>query len=247
MGSFIVRTYCLKYEQGLSGVILSGTAHFDAPLLATALSIANLQCLLGGEKKPSHLLNNMAKNEGKLGKKVVYTSDPMRQAASIALYENKGIDVIVLDALIDLNFVSFIEYSAGIEGLSFARVDADAATFTQEEPAADEDAKKALEADQEKLKALFKDATGSDTLQIKLQTLTDADTSALLTQDEQGRRYSDMSKIYGQDFKLPEQHTLVLNRANTVVQALLTEEDGEKRKLIAAQLYDLARMRTISG
>ena len=60
MGSFIVRTYCLKYEQGLSGVILSGTAHFDAPLLATALSIANLQCLLGGEKKPSHLLNNMS-------------------------------------------------------------------------------------------------------------------------------------------------------------------------------------------
>ncbi|HPR77984.1 MAG TPA: molecular chaperone HtpG, partial [Candidatus Limiplasma sp.] len=190
------------------------------------------------------LAEYMAKNEGKLGKKVVYTSDPMRQAASIALYENKGIDVVVLDALIDLNFVSFIEYSAGIEGLSFARVDADAATFTQEEPAADEDTKKALEADQEKLKSLFKDATGSDTLQIKLQTLTDADTSALLTQDEQGRRYSDMSKIYGQDFKLPEQHTLVLNRANTVVQTLLTEDDSEKRRLIAAQLYDLARMST---
>lgn len=190
------------------------------------------------------LAEYMAKNEGKLGKKVVYTSDPMRQAASIALYENKGIDVVVLDALIDLNFVSFIEYSAGIEGLSFARVDADAATFTQEEPAADEDTKKALEADQEKLKSLFKDATGSDTLQIKLQTLTDADTPALLTQDEQGRRYSDMSKIYGQDFKLPEQHTLVLNRANTVVQTLLTEDDSEKRRLIAAQLYDLARMST---
>ena len=166
----------------------------------------------------------------------------MRQAASIALYENKGIDVVVLDALIDLNFVSFIEYSAGIEGLTFARVDADATTFTQDEPAADEEAKKAQEADQEKLKALFKDATGSETLQIKLQTLTDTDTPALLTQDEQGRRYSDMSKIYGQDFKLPEQHTLVLNRANAVVQALLTEEDNEKRKLIAAQLYDLARM-----
>lgn len=185
----------------------------------------------------------LAKNEGKIGSKVIYTSDPMRQAASIAMYEQKEIDVVVMDALIDLNFVSFIEYSAGVDGLHFARVDADAATFTEEETA-DEEAKKALEAEQTKLKELLKAATGNENLEVKLQTLTDKATSALLVQDEQGRRFSDMGKIYGQDFKMPEQHTLVLNRANDIVQTLLTAEDEEKRKLIAAQLYDLARMST---
>jgi molecular chaperone HtpG len=43
---------------------------------------------------------------------------------------------------------------------------------------------------------------------------------------------------------MPERHTLILNRQNLVVQALLNEEDGEKKNLIAAQLYDLARMST---
>ena len=183
----------------------------------------------------------LAKNEAKLGKKVVYTSDPTRQSASVALYEKQGIDVVALDTLIDLNFVSFIEYSAGVEGLSFARVDADAATFTKEE-AADDDTKKQTEESEMALKALFDEATGNKELEIKLQTLTDEDTSALLVQDEQGRRFADMSKIYGQDFKMPERHTLILNRADSVVQRLLSEEDAETKALIAAQLYDLARM-----
>jgi len=66
----------------------------------------------------------------------------------------------------------------------------------------------------------------------------------MLVQDEQGRRFSEMGKIYGQDFKLPERFTLVLNAENAVVKSLLTQEDGEKRDMMAAQLYDLARMST---
>ena len=183
----------------------------------------------------------LAKNEGKLGKKVIYANEPTRQSASIALYEKQEIDVVALDTLIDLNFVSFMEYSAGIEGLSFARVDADAATFTKEEEA-DEETKKQTEESEKALKTLFEEATGNQELEVKLQILTDADTSALLVQDEQGRRFSDMSKMYGQEFKMPERHTLVLNRADSVVQRLLSEEDKDTQSLIAAQLYDLARM-----
>ncbi len=183
----------------------------------------------------------LAKNEGKLGKKVVYASDPTRQSASVALYEKQGIDVVALDTLIDLNFVSFIEYSAGVDGLSFVRVDADAATFTKEE-ADDEETKKQTEESVKALKTLFDEATGNKDLEIKLQTLTDENTSALLVQDEQGRRFSDMSKLYGQDFKMPERHTLVLNRADSVVQRLLGETDAQTKTLLAAQLYDLARM-----
>lgn len=59
MGSFVVRTYCLKYEAGLSGVIISGTGHFDPPILMAGSLIAGLQCAFGGAEKPSMILHKM--------------------------------------------------------------------------------------------------------------------------------------------------------------------------------------------
>ena len=185
----------------------------------------------------------LSKNEGKLGgKKVIYTNDPTRQSASVAMYDAEGIDVVVMDALIDLNFLSFMEYSSGVEGLTFARVDADSQTFQKEMT---EDEKKQSEEDEKKLADVLHKATGKEDLTVKLASLKDESLPAMLTQEEQGRRFSEMSRIYGQDFKLPETHTLVLNAANPVVRNLISgETDEETRSLIAAQLYDLARMST---
>jgi len=185
----------------------------------------------------------LSKNEGKLGgKKVIYTNDPTRQSASVSMYDAEGIDVVVMDALIDLNFLSFMEYSSGVEGLTFARVDADSQTFQKEMT---EDEKKQSEEDEKKLADVLHKATGKEDLTVKLASLKDESLPAMLTQEEQGRRFSEMSRIYGQDFKLPETHTLVLNAANPVVKSLISgEADEETRGLIAAQLYDLARMST---
>ena len=185
----------------------------------------------------------LSKNEGKLGgKKVIYTNDPTRQSASVAMYDAEGIDVVMMDALIDLNFLSFMEYSSGVEGLTFARVDADSQTFQKEMT---EDEKKQSEEDEKKLADVLHKATGKEDLTVKLASLKDESLPAMLTQEEQGRRFSEMSRIYGQDFKLPETHTLVLNAANPVVKSLISgEADEETRGLIAAQLYDLARMST---
>ena len=185
----------------------------------------------------------LSKNEGKLGgKKVIYTNDPTRQSASVAMYDAEGIDVVVMDALIDLNFLSFMEYSSGVEGLTFARVDADSQTFQKEMT---EDEKKQSEEDEKKLADVLHKATGKEDLTVKLASLKDESLPAMLTQEEQGRRFSEMSRIYGQNFKLPETHTLVLNAANPVVKSLISgEADEETRGLIAAQLYDLARMST---
>ena len=183
----------------------------------------------------------LAKHEGRLEKKIIYTNDPTRQSASVAMYDAEGIDVLVMDALIDLNFLSFMEYSLGVEGLRFARVDADSDTFTRE---LTEEEKKDSEEQEKTLAELFKAATGREELQVKLTALKDETMPAMLTQEEQGRRFSEMSRIYGQDFKMPEMHTLVLNASNAVVKSLLNAGEGEKRNLMAAQLYDLARMST---
>lgn len=183
----------------------------------------------------------LAKNEGKLGKKVVYTNDPSRQSAGIAMYDGEGIDVVVMDALIDLNFLSFMEYSAGVEDLKFVRVDADSDPFTKE---LSEEEKKANEAHEADLLKLFQTATGNNDLSVKLTALKDEAMPAILTQEEQGRRFGEMGRIYGQDFRMPESHTLVLNASNQIVKSLMDSEEGEKRELMAAQLYDLARMST---
>ena len=183
----------------------------------------------------------LSKNEGRLGKKVIYTNDATRQAASVSMYTDDNIDVVVLDTLIDLNFLSFMEYSAGVEGLQFVRVDADSETFRKE--MTDEEKKQAEES-AASLADLFKAATGNDTLTLKLESLKDEALPAMLVQDEQGRRFSEMGRIYGQDFKLPEQLTLVLNSENAVVKSLTQSADEEKNQLLAAHIYDLARMST---
>lgn len=183
----------------------------------------------------------LAKHEGKLGKKVVYTNDPNRQSAGIAMYDAEGIDVVVMDALIDLNFLSFMEYSAGVEDLKFVRVDADSDPFTKE---LTEEEKKENEAHEADLLKLFQAATGNNDLSVKLTALKDEGMPAILTQEEQGRRFGEMGRIYGQDFRMPESHTLVLNASNEIVKSLMASDEGEKRELMAAQLYDLARMST---
>ena len=66
---------------------------------------------------------------------------------------------------------------------------------------------------------------------------------AMVTEDEQMRRYKEMSRIYGQNFPMPDRFTLVLNRRNETVQALAERDpEDETTKMICSQVYDLARM-----
>ena len=60
MGSFVVRTYCLEYEKGLAGVILSGTGHFPPPIVGFGKLVASISCAFGAEKKPNLFLQNVS-------------------------------------------------------------------------------------------------------------------------------------------------------------------------------------------
>ncbi|NLZ88698.1 MAG: molecular chaperone HtpG [Clostridiales bacterium] len=174
-----------------------------------------------------------ARNEGKAEKKIYYASEPNRQAASVALYTAQGIDVAVMDTLIDMNFMSFIEYS-GME-VQFVRVDSDVTGLT-------EDSDEGAQLDQAHLEKLFRDALDNQELAVKLEALSDRELPAMLTEDEQMRRFKEMSVIYGRDFSMPDKYTLVLNRLSPVVQALAGMEEGEDTQLMCRQVYDLARL-----
>ena len=176
-------------------------------------------------------------NFGKTAKKIYYTTDEKRQAASVKLYTDRGIQVAVMNTLIDANFMSFLEMEGKEEErITFARVDADIDGLKEE-------SEEGKELDAESLQKLFRTALGQEDLEVKLESLGDAEMTAMVTEDEQMRRYKDMSRLYGERFPIPDRYTLVLNRRNATVQALAGRDaEDETTKLLCAQIYDLARM-----
>ena len=177
-----------------------------------------------------------ARNEAKIEKKVYYTTEKDRQAAAVALYTERGIDVAVMDTLIDMNFMSFMEYGSGEEDkLTFVRVDADIEGLKQES-----DENSDLKA--EDLQQMVRTALKNDTLEVKLEALSDKDLPVMLVEDEQIRRYKEMSAAYGENFDFPSRYTLVLNRLCPAIRSIAAMEEGEKRTLLIEQLYDIARL-----
>ena len=178
-----------------------------------------------------------AANFDKTEKKIYYTNDEKRQAASVKLYTDRGIDVAIMNTIIDGNFMSFLEYSGKEEDrVTFARVDADIDGLKEE-------SEEGKDLDPEKLQTLFRGALGQEELEVKLESLGDPEMTAMVTEDEQMRRYKEMSRLYGERFPLPDRFTLVLNRRNETVQALAGRDpEDETTKLLCAQVYDLARM-----
>ena len=165
---------------------------------------------------------------------VYYTSDEKRQAQMIAMYVDQGKDVVVLDTLIDNNFVSFMEYTERENKIAFKRVDAAADDLTDQLDVSEEE-RKALE-------DMFRASTGDDELEVQLKPFKSDELISMITVDEQSRRFSEMSRQWGRDMNLPEKRTLVLNDRHPIVKWLKAAEDGETRKAVCGQIVDLAEM-----
>ena len=176
------------------------------------------------------------RNGEKLSNKMVYTSDAARQDAAIRLFTERGIDVAVLDQAIDVNFVSYMEYSATAgENFKFCRVDAELESLTAEGEA------EAL--DQDKLTALIREAAGKDDLTVEVKPLANESIPLMLIEDEQTRRFNDMGRIYGRsEYTMPAKYSVVLNSRNKTVKKLASREKDERSLLLTRQLFDLAEL-----
>jgi len=175
-------------------------------------------------------------NGEKLTDKMVYTSDAARQDAAIRLFTERGIDVAVLDQLIDVNFVSYMEYSAGADSkFKFCRVDAELDSLTAEGEGETMDG--------DKLTGLIREAAGKDDLEVSVKPLANESIPLMLIEDEQMRRFSDMSRIYGKsEFAMPSKYSVVLNSRSNTVRKLAEREKDERSVLLARQLMDLAEL-----
>ncbi len=168
----------------------------------------------------------------KTGGKLIYTSDAKRQAASVSLYTGRGIGVAVLDyPRLDPSFINFMEYSGG-EDAHFVRVDSDVEGLTEE-------SEEGKDLDAGALQELFRKALGKEKLDVSLAAMADGDLTAVVTEDEQMRRFRD---VYGMN-GMPAEYALVLNRRSAAVQDLAGRDpEDETTKLLCEQVYDLARM-----
>ncbi len=167
--------------------------------------------------------------------KVYYATDATAQTQYIRMYQNEGIDVLLLDRVIDTQFITTVEMNG--ENVKFARVDAE----TPDVLKADGD-----NTEIPALKDLFAKVTGEHTT-VSFDRFRDAATPAILNVSEESRRMQDMMKLYKMEGMgdFPVEATLVLNTASPLVEKLtvLCEEGrNELAEIIARQVYALATM-----
>ena len=179
-----------------------------------------------------------AHNGDKLPGKMVYTSDAARQDAAIRLFTERGIEVAVLDQAIDVNFTSYMEYSAGEkeeDKIRFCRVDAEIDSLTGEDDG------EVLGG--EELTALMREAVGKDDLAVEVKPLASDKVPVMLIEDEQTRRFNEMGRLYGRsEFTMPAKYNVVLNSRSSAIRALAARGKDDRSVLLARQLYDLAEL-----
>ena len=169
-------------------------------------------------------------------KTVYYTNDKVLQAQYISMFSAEGTDVIVIDKMIDSQFITMLEQKMDIR---FACVDSEVAGAIRH----DGEEKKS-----EDLVALFRKVSGKEELKVEFASLKDESVAAIITVSEQSRRFGEMMKMYGmdKDAGMPGQdETLVLNTNSKLIAGL--EKSGNER--IAKHIYLLAQMnnRRLSG
>ncbi|MBQ7604118.1 MAG: molecular chaperone HtpG [Clostridia bacterium] len=158
----------------------------------------------------------LEKAAGKHEKTVYYCTDKKEQAQAVGMLTAEGVDVVLFDRMLDMQFISLLERKN--EGVKFLRADSavsdviksDGESFTSDS-----------------LTALFRKASGDDKLEIRFETLKDEKLPALLLTSEEDRRFGEMMRMYGmggRDMPAPK-GSLVLNPACRAVRALDGRED----------------------
>jgi molecular chaperone HtpG len=178
-----------------------------------------------------------------LGDSLLYTPDAGQQVAYVQMAKARGMTVLVMGHEIDNHFMSFIEFKN--HGKRFKRVDAELGGGEGD----------TLHA--ETLTRLFREASGKDKLEVKIQALGPDALPAMIVESEESRRMQEMRKQFERmqgggedkaDFEsmFPIQLTLVVNQDQPLVGrvAALADVPGreEEAAMLSRQIYDLARL-----
>ncbi len=179
----------------------------------------------------------LAKVEEKTGtKRVYYATDLTRQASYVSLFSQQGIPVAVLDAIIDTQFISFMENENN--QVKFVRIDSDPDGVLKQEESTEES---------EALKELFGKVAKEKT-EIVFERLKSDKTPAMITFSEEQRRFEDMMKLYsarnGMEMPVPNGEKLLLNLNCPLLKKLeemtADTEKSQTAEKLARQIYMLS-------
>lgn len=196
----------------------------------------------------------LEKNKEKHENVIYFATDTNQQAQYIRLFKEQGLEAAIMDTPVDKPFVSFLEYKNQDIKLKVQRVDADIDSLQEKQDAEVSEAKKqADEFEANQMQELFRSAIANEKLNVKLEALKAEKVSAMILLSEESRRMMEMMEAYAnnEEFKamfanIKPDETLVLNKNNKLVKALLSmagkEEKKEEAALLCHQLYDLALM-----
>ena len=177
-------------------------------------------------------------------KKVYYTDDKKQQAAYIAMFDKQNVPIVMLDKMLDIQFVSAVEHAdldETLKDVKFVRVDSGVSDILKEE-----NNEQNKENNEKLVKFFEKTLNKGEHFKIVCETLKDASVPAFLGLSEESRRFADMMKLYGGGMNagLPEELTLSLNLSNSLTEKLEKRiADGMEDELsekLAKQVYMLA-------
>lgn len=166
--------------------------------------------------------------DGKEGGTVYYAGEGDGLQLYVSMYKEKGINVLLLDSMMDMQFIQFLESKN--DKLKFVRVDADLSALGEKAE------------DNAALASLFRNACGKEDLSVSFVS-AEGGTPAFIKVGEETRRMADMLKMYSRSGEpsLPVGEELVVNLADGRVAQLSAalEKDGETDRLkeIAEYIY----------
>ena len=170
--------------------------------------------------------------------KIYYTSDQDKQDNYIQYWLDNYEEVYILNHEIDSTFIDLLNFK--LSNKKFIRVDADILGDDADENVI------------EQIKPLFAEILKDTSIEINVKALGKSNSTAMLLEDEDSRRMSDMQKMYmqmqgGTDApELPIKRTLVLNSDAKLFSKLKELSANEERKdltnTLAVQIYDLAKL-----
>lgn len=180
----------------------------------------------------------LEENKEKHENKVFYVTDEKQQSQYIKMFKEANLDALVLDCSLDNHFISFLE--AKEIGVTFARIDSDISETLKNNETEE------LKDINDKIKNLFSKVSTNNVKEVKVESLKNSETPAIILVSEQSRRMSEMSKMFG-GMDMPdmfkEERTLVVNNNNPIIKKLSSidiEGKEEKVNLICNYILDLA-------
>lgn len=196
----------------------------DLVLFGTTAAAADPEPIAVGGKAFTTLAAYRSRLSPENDKRILYCTDEAGQAGALALWQGQGAEVLLADALIDAQFIPWLE--ARHEELTFRRVDAELDDSLQEKESELSDSQGKDSSEQ--LRSLFKQALGNDKVTIQVQALKgDNAPAALILLPEQMRRINDMGAFMEQRLPgLPDHHVLLINRRHALVEGLLKLSAG---------------------